>query len=268
MTHDPSAVIVAREILERYPTLRGTWPVRRARAWRDARAFRLHPRRMASWFRDAVDMHTRVFISNLELPEAPELCRSTAVNITLFDHDGAPASERRFTLKRNGSLALELGALLPARLRGHAPSGQVRMDFEGPQLGSSRAYLHWYNAHSLTSSHEKFGLTIPAVAGYWTVPNVRHGPDYVTHLAITNLDEISYSSTITLKASDGRALTTSVDLPPNGSRFAALHELFDEPAGFLGPEPGILYFGNADQPAMYYYFVANQQLGTWRAQHL
>jgi hypothetical protein len=42
---------------------------------------------------------------------------------------------------------------------------QVCID-EGPQLGSARAYLHWYTAHSLTSSHEKFGLTIPAVGGF------------------------------------------------------------------------------------------------------
>jgi hypothetical protein len=223
---------------------------------------------MASWFRDADDLHTRAFISNLELPEAPDLCRTTSVTVTLFDHEGTPTAKRRFTVKRNGSLVLELGALLPTRLRGHVPSGQVRMDFEGPQLGSSRAYLHWYNAHSLTSSHEKFGLTIPAVAGYWTVPNVQHSPEYLTHLAMTNLDERAYSSTITLKASNGCSVTTTVELPPNGSRFAALHELFADPAEFLGPRPGVLYFGNADQPAMYYYFVANQRLGTWRAQHL
>jgi hypothetical protein len=30
----------------------------------------------------------------------------------------------------------------------------------------------------------------------------------------------------------------------------------------------VLYFGNNRQPAMYYYFVQNQRLGTWRAQHL
>jgi hypothetical protein len=261
-------VIVARELLDRYPALRGTWPVRQARAWRDRNVYRLHPRRMASWFRDADDLHTRVFISNLELPEAADLCRKTSVNVTLFDQDGAPVATRRFALRRNGSLVLELGALLPPRLRGRLASGQVRMDFEGPQLGSSRAYLHWYNARSLTSSHEKFGLTMPAVAGYWTVPNVQHTAEYRTHLAITNLDERPYSSRVTLKAGDGRSATSSVELPPNGSRFVALDELFADPAGLLGSAPGILYFGNADQPAMYYYFVANPRLGTWRAQHL
>jgi hypothetical protein len=144
----------------------------------------------------------------------------------------------------------------------------VRIDFEGPELGSSRAYLHWYNARGLTSSHEKFGLTIPAVAGYWTVPNVQDTPDYRTHLAVTNLDERPYTSSLVLKAADGRAREASVTLPPDGSRFLSLADLFDAPDAFLGSEPGILYFGNADQPAMYYYFIANERLGTWRAQHL
>jgi hypothetical protein len=44
--------------------------------------------------------------------------------------------------------------------------------------------------------------------------------------------------------------------------------LFNNPRGFLHNRPGVLYFGNNRQPAMYYYFVQNQRLGTWRAQHL
>jgi hypothetical protein len=85
---------------------------------------------------------------------------------------------------------------------------------------------------------------------------------------VTNLDELSYTSTITLKDADGQALETTVEIPPNGSRFVRLDGLFDDPAAFLGGRPGVLYFGNNRQPAMYYYFVANQRLGTWRAQHL
>jgi len=57
-------------------------------------------------------------------------------------------------------------------------------------------------------------------------------------------------------------------LPPNGSRFVGMNELFPTAAELLGDRPGILYFGNNRQPAMYYYFVGNQRLGTWRAQHL
>jgi hypothetical protein len=47
-----------------------------------------------------------------------------------------------------------------------------------------------------------------------------------------------------------------------------LPDLFPETAAFLDRRPGVLYFGNNHQPAMYYYFVHNQRLGTWRAQHL
>ncbi|MDQ3812207.1 MAG: hypothetical protein M3336_18150, partial [Chloroflexota bacterium] len=169
---------------------------------------------------------------------------------------------------RNGSRIIELHDLLPAGRRGHVQSGQVRVDFEGPQLGSSRAYLHWYNDRSLTSSHEKFGLSIPAVGGYWTVPNVQDSEDYRVHLAVTNLDERAYTSTITLKDADGAAMDRRVELPPNGSRFLRLDALFEDPSAFLGGRPGVLYFGNNYQPAMYYYFVANGRTGAWRAQHL
>src|SRR5262245_8534147 len=169
---------LGRAVLGRYPALRSTWPVKRARAWRAQRQFRAQPRRMASWYRDALDMHTRLCVSNLEVPEAPALCQPVTILISLFDQDGGRLAGKRFRLERNGSLMLELAELLPAASRGHVLSGQVRVDFEGPQLGSSRAYLHWYNERGLTSSHEKFGLTIPAVGGYWTVPNVQDADDY------------------------------------------------------------------------------------------
>jgi hypothetical protein len=223
---------------------------------------------MASWYRDTPDMRTRLFVSNLEVPEAPQLCEPTAVLISLLDQDGRSLATKRFEIGRNASLVLELRDLLPARLRGQAQSGQVLIDFEGAQLGSSRAYLHWYNDKSLTSSHEKFGLTIPAVGGYWTVPNIQDNDEYRIHLAVTNLDSRSYTSDVTLKDDEGHALRTEVDLPPNGSRFLTLDGLFQNPRGFLHEQPGVLYFGNNRQPAMYYYFVQNQRLGTWRAQHL
>jgi hypothetical protein len=262
------AIHLARSLLRRYPALRSTWPVQQASAWRERQSRRARPRRMASWYRDATDMRTRLFMSNLELPEAPHLCEPTTVLLTLMDEDGARVAQRRFSLQRNGSLALELGDLLPATRRGHVQSGQVTIDFEGPQLGSSRAYLHWYNARSLTSSHEKFGLTIPAVGGYWTVPNVQDSDDYRVFLAVANLDARSYVSDVTLKDDEGHSLHAEVELPPNGSRFLSLDALFQNPRGFLHEQPGVLYFGNNRQPAMYYYFVQNQRLGTWRAQHL
>jgi hypothetical protein len=261
-------MMLARSVLGRYPALRGTWPVKQARAWRERQSWRARPRRMASWFRDASDMRTRVCVSNLEVPEAHQLCQPTKVLVRLFDPEGGPLASRRFHLARNASVVLELGELLPRAARGRLPSGQVQIDFEGPQLGSSRAYLHWYNQRSLTSSHEKFGLTIPAVAGYWTVPNVQDSDEYRVHLAITNLDTRPYTSSIVLKDAEGHPREVSLRLPPNGSRFVALPDLFPDAAAFLDHRPGILYFGNNHQPAMYYYFVHNQKLGTWRAQHL
>lgn len=262
------ALDVARGLLRRYPGLRSTWPAQQVSAWRLRQSRREHPRRMASWYRDTLDMRTRIFVSNLELPEAPELCEATSVMVGLLDQDGANLASKRFSLDRNTSLVLETRDLLPAARRGHMQSGQVTIDFEGPRLGSSRAYLHWYNDHSLTSSHEKFGLTIPAVGGYWTVPNVQDSDEYRVYLAVANLDERSYISDVTLKDDEGHALHAEVELPPHGSRFLSLDMLFQNPRGFLHGRPGVLYFGNNRQPAMYYYFVQNQRLGTWRAQHL
>jgi hypothetical protein len=262
------AINLVRGVLDRYPGLRSTWPLKQASEWRQRQSWREHPRRMASWYRDAIDMQTRLCVSNLELPEAPQLCQPASLVVRIYDSDGGELASRRFTLARNGSLMLELRELVPARLHGHLQSGQVMVDYEGPQLGSSRAYLQWYNERSLTSSHEKFGLVIPAVGGYWTVPNVQDSDEYRVWLAIANLDGAPYFSDVTLKDDEAHALHAVVELPKNGSRFLALDDLFQNPRGFLHGEPGVLYFGNNRQPAMYYYFVQNQQLGTWRAQHL
>ncbi|HEY0583220.1 MAG TPA: hypothetical protein VGE94_13630 [Chloroflexota bacterium] len=259
---------IVRGVFDRYPALRSSWPAQQARAWRQRQEWRAHPRRMASWYRDTLDMHTRLFVSNLEVPEAPQLCQPVTALVGLYDQNGSPAAAQRFTIPRNASLVLELSDLLPPAQRGHVQSGQVIVDFEGAQLGSSRAYLHWYNERSLTSTHEKFGLTIPAVGGYWTVPNVQDNDEYRVHLAVTNLDAQPYVSDLTLKDDEGHELNAQVELPPNGSRFLRLDAMFQNPSGFLHDRPGVLYFGNNRQPAMYYYFVQNQRLGTWRAQHL
>jgi hypothetical protein len=261
-------MMIARGLLNRYPRLRSTWPARQASDWRLRQNRRAHPRRMASWYRDTEDMRTRLCISNLELPEAPQLCEEAAVLLTLLDAEGARLAGKRIGLARNGSAILELRDLLPPAERGHVQSGQVIVDFEGGELGSSRAYLHWYNERCLTSSHEKFGLTIPAVGGYWTVPNVQDSDEYRVNLAVANLDQRPYVSEIVLKDDEGHALETQIELGPGGSRFLSLDALFQNPRGFLHGQPGVLYFGNNRQPAMYYYFVQNQRLGTWRAQHL
>ncbi|MBV9581113.1 MAG: hypothetical protein JO057_21235 [Chloroflexi bacterium] len=260
--------VIARQVLNRYPRLRASWPVKRATAWRERQRWRAHPRRMAAWYCDTPELHTRLIVSNLELPEAPQLCTDTSAHVSLLDQDGLTLAQRRLALARNASAVLELGELLPADRRADVASGQVIVDLEGPQLGSSRAYLHWYTARSLTSSHEKFGLTIPAVGGYWTVPDVRESDDYRVHLAISNLEEQAYVSEVTLKDDEGHALRAQVWLPPNGSRFVSLGELFQNPGGFLHDQPGVVYVGNNQQAAMYYYFVHNPRLGTWRAQHL
>ncbi len=260
--------VIARQLFNRYPRLRDTWAVQQANALRQRQKWRAHPRRMASWYCDTPELHTRLIVSNLEMPEAPRSCEVVSVLVTLLDLDGVRLSNRRLGLECNASAIVELGEMLPAGQQDRVTSGQVVVDFEGPQLGSSRAYLHWYNAHSLTSSHEKFGLTIPAVGGYWTVPNVQDSDEYRVHLAVVNLDAQPYVSDVILKDDEGHELRAQVWLPANGSRFVALSELFQNPRGFLDERPGVLYFGNNRQPAMYYYFVHNQRMGTWRVQHL
>jgi hypothetical protein len=259
---------LARAVLDRYPALRETWPARRALAWREQQRRRAQPRRMAAWFRETDDMQTRLFVSNLELPEAAGVCQPASVRVALLDQAGLSMVDKRFTIARNASLVLELGDLLPAERRGRVPSGQVSVDFEGEHLGSSRAYLHWYNQANLTSSHEKFGLTIPAVGGYWSVPNVQDSEEYQVYLAVGNLESQVYVSELTLKDDEGHALSASLELPPHGSRFVGLDSVFRDVRGFLHQRPGVLYFGNNRQAAMYYYFIRNQRLGSWRVQHL
>ena len=223
---------------------------------------------MASWFRDAADMHTRLFVSNLEVPEQAVLCQQVTVSVSLLDWAGAELADRRFTLPRNATFVLELADLLPGHgQRGDVQSGRVVVDFEGPQLGSSRAYLHWYNERSLTSSHEKYGLTIAGrrrLLDGSQCPGL--GPEYRVYLAVTNLDQRPYLSDVTLKDNEGHALAhrggaaaERFALPRVSTRSSTIR------AAFSTTSSGVLYFGNNRQPAMYYYFVRNQRLGTWRA---
>src|SRR5437899_428976 len=115
-------VIIARQLLNRYPRLRSTWPLREVSAWRQRQSRRAHPRRMASWYRDTADMRTRLCVSNLELPEAPQLCEPTTVLVRLLDSEGAALVSKRLELGRNASLVMELRDLLPPARRGHVQS--------------------------------------------------------------------------------------------------------------------------------------------------
>lgn len=265
-------MIAARELLRRYPPLAQFGPVKQVSSWRQQRSDRAHPRRMAAWFCDVPDLHTRVFVSNLELPEAPELCVATTILVTLLDGAGQVITERRLGLARNGMVRAELAELLPPERRNNVRSGQVRIDFAGAELGSSRAYLQWYNARSLAASHEKFGfglgLGAPGEGGCWYVPVVQYTPSHQSHLAMANLDGARYASEVVLRAANGRARTASVELTPYGSQFSALSELFEDPGRFLDGQRGVLWLTNNTQPAMHYHFLANTERGTWRAQHL
>src|SRR5205807_471349 len=122
------AAMIARGVLQRYPRLRDTWPVQQAHAWRERRNWRSNPRRMASWYRDTPDMHTRLIISNLEIPEAAQVCAPASVMLRLLDEDGSLLASKRFSLPRNASIVVELGELLPPSRRGRLPSGQVVAD--------------------------------------------------------------------------------------------------------------------------------------------
>src|SRR5690349_645131 len=95
--------IIARQLLRRYPGLRATWAVQTAQALRQRQVWRAHPRRMASWYRDTADMHTRLIVSNLELPEAPQVCEPSTVSIRLLDQDGTQVARKRVHLGRNVS---------------------------------------------------------------------------------------------------------------------------------------------------------------------
>src|ERR1700730_14973892 len=116
------ALDLARGVLRRFAVLGSSWPIAQASEWRQRQSRRAHPRRMASWYRDTLDMHTRLFVSNLEVPEAPQLCEPTSVLISLLDQDGRGVATKRFEIGRNASLVLELGDLLPAQRRGQVES--------------------------------------------------------------------------------------------------------------------------------------------------
>ena len=115
------ALVFGRQILERYPRLRSTWPFKQASAWRQRESRRAHPRRMASWYRDAADMRTRLCVSNLELPEAPQLCEPTTLLVRLLDSDGSELARKRFGVARMVDEYIAVYRALVEEHRGSTP---------------------------------------------------------------------------------------------------------------------------------------------------
>src|ERR1700694_1710326 len=97
------AVELGRAVLKRYPGLRSTWPLQQASAWRQRQNWRAHPRRMGSGDPHAAALRSRLFVSSLEIPEAPKLCQPVGVMVRLYDQAGNADAARRFAIPRNAS---------------------------------------------------------------------------------------------------------------------------------------------------------------------
>ncbi len=233
-------------------------------------------RKLGSSYVESDDLHTRIFICNMELPQYPEHFRKAKVTIDLYDETGKLIQTSHHLLDKNKTLRFDLQEHIP-RKKGELKCGFISVHYRmnmmrsGDRKGTLRYYSHWYNDAGISFTHEKrregpykngnFDFT----HGRDTVPLSLCNNDIETWFSLTNCGKESYQSNIILLNDEGERFLTPVSLPPFGTLFKPVTELFPQ---YNGEQNGMLYPENADHPLLPYYFVKQKKTGRWQVQHL
>lgn len=214
------------------------------------------------------DLHTRINVFNVDHPEGHFNTSDYWFRIICYSYDGKRLNHKDFTLKRNGALSIKLADLLEDLGIPIPYLGLLKIDTDISTVGSTRCYMHWYNAKSITSTHEKYS-TSPIQWGFTTLVRVLEHEPYETYLAVTNLTSKIHHDAAHLRLADGRELgIRKFSLKPSASLFFRVIDWFDDAKEELKKQDASLYFEGISPSLMTYYFTFNKREDVWFAQHL
>jgi bacterioferritin-associated ferredoxin len=196
--------------------------------------------------------------------------REVVFHLTLFDAAGRVLAQRRGLrlasgASREDSLE-ELFGALPGSFH-----GMLFLDYAAlHQVGSLRPYCCF-----------NFDRTPTGFAGRWHYHDKYSLADYNGHfhnnhplfpgqecwMAVSNPCAAPYAGTVSLRTADGRVWRRRVDLPPHGSWWSRVRDLFADPAPPPATDPNALLWFDHNQRLMVWFFWHKPESRTWLVQH-
>ena len=225
------------------------------------------PSFFGAWWTEGKGLHTRIHLCNIASPAAPKRLWTERVTIEVFCDQGRLLGTDERTLGRSESVNLEVRDLLSDKhFSGH---GLLRVKYHNRRaLGSKRFYSHYYGEQGLTLVHEKLSGYRKGPGGYWTLSGVPSASNLDTHLIVSNGTTSPLSGTVTLSNLSGVQRVQPTDLiPPLGTRFIGLREMFSGMNSFLAGQPGTAQV-SLRRGVMTCYVVHDRGADTWQIQHL
>lgn len=214
-------------------------------------------------------LESRLAVSNLTFPERRKNPNGSKVSFTARLHgDGGEqlAVSKQIVVPDNSSMELTIGEMFPG-VKGEF-TGSLYVDFPSLfQTGSLRPYgilTGGPSGEARCHYHDKFG--------YFTEPGYVHNtspfePGQTCWLAVANCQNLPYRTEAKVKFAD-RTLAAPVDIPPMGSYWIKLEDLFGTKN--LPPEDRrspALFWLESPQHVMAYFFWHNDEANTWTGQH-
>jgi bacterioferritin-associated ferredoxin len=226
--------------------------------------WRVQPNVFGSLVVERPDLHTRVFVANLDAGHGRQFSDVT-LRVRLLDEAGAVVSATTHALPRGRTLVLETGDLLGGR---GALAGVLLVEGHRRHIGSLRPYAHYYNDHSIASTHDQWTPDETRHHGFCTVISVGESGAVETWVSVSNLETGRYRSKVFVTNHRGVQRDAVLELPPGGTVVARPVDLLGPLDGFLEGQLGTLRFENWSHRAMYYYLAHDRVHDTWNANHL
>lgn len=234
-------------------------------------AKRLIPRRYAIFVIRRQDMESSLVLSNMQFPEDHRNANGSTINfrVILFDETGQGVFRSPiFRLKNNASREFWLSELFPS-IKGDI-TGMIFIDYGVlTEAGSLRPYCclnfrrvneefqgrwHYHDKYRSTDYNGHYHCNHPFVAGQ------------VCYIAASNPTDRPYQSKIFLRTTDGRISETVIRLPPYGSFWHSLPNLFPETANRHSESNALLWL-EYNQALMVWFFWHKQADNIWLVQH-
>ena len=241
------------------------------------RRFKLHVLRRVTARRYGIfilrrnGMESSLVLSNMRFPEDHINANGAAISfrVVLFDRAGRNvARSRTLKLRNNQSREYWLSDLFPG-LKGDL-TGMLFIDYGVlTQVGSLRPYCcfnfrrangeyrgrwHYHDKFRTGPYNGHYHCNHPLVAGQ------------VCHLAASNPVGLPYRSRLFLRTTDGRGYETTIEIPPHGSCWLTVPELFPDITSRQGESNSLMWLEN-NQALMVWFFWHKQADDIWLVQH-
>lgn len=230
--------------------------------------WRVQPMVFGALIVERPDLHARVIVANVEARADAAPFGDVDLTVELTDATGRLVASSRHRIAANRTLVLEARDVLRGAGVDGTFAGMLLLRGHRRYIGSLRPYMHYYNEVSIASTHDQWTADETRHHGFCTMVRVGVDGRPAVHLAVSNLEPAPYRSTAVLTNHHGAQREALVELPPRGTLFAGVRDLFGPVEDFLEGRLGTVRFENWSHRAMYYFLAHDAEMNTWNVNHL